>query len=310
MAKIIGFLGATNPDVWDRFFYAFKQTIKQLGPANGQNVFIDDQWAGGDPARYQSITQNFVNSNVDAIVTSGSEPVQVAHTTAPNMPIFFASAGSAPNAGNVIGTVNEQADSNLAKKRFNTLNKLCGNNATIAVLGNFNRSNVKTETDNIFGPHGNDGEAHNNQLNAIQVDIQGQTPAQIEAAINGLNNVALLYVCTDPTTTTNQDTIISAANKKKLKTMFAFRDYVERGGLLSQGPDLTSMFVLAAQNVHAFLGGASLHNLHAAQKHKSSLAGLNHKVVLNTMTEAAVLGAGNQIDPAVRNTAELWPPAL
>ena len=308
MAKVIGFLGATNAKVWSKYVTAFEEVLDQLGPipVGGQKVAVSYKWANGDWTQYGPIAQQFVDDGVDAIVTSGTQCVNEAYKQIQNAKqIFFAAAGGPLSANNTaIGTLNDQAKSAFADQRFFKISQILpqpagGGQPTVAVLGNYSLPNVKAEMDNIFGPNGNDGVAHNNQITVSKVDIAGKTPLEIDAAVAGLN-VDLLYVCTDPMVTTHQDTIIARAKAKQLRTMFAFREYVENGGLISFGADFTGMFTTAAQNVHAYLRGVSLGQIRVAAP-----AALNPKFVLNTLTEAAI---AKPIPQGLKNQCELWPP--
>jgi len=299
MAKTIGFLGATRPGIWRAYFRAFKIRLNQHGPIGGEPVDVIDRWAQGRPARYREIAEEFAQLQVDAIVTSGTEPVIQAVAGAPGMPIVYASAGgpfNPPLPANVIGELNDQKEKNLAKRRFNILNRIFVRGADrpiVAVLGKFSLPNVRAEKDNIFGAT---GVGHEEQFNVIEVDVTD--PAQIPAQIAALPaNVVVLYVCTDPTITTFQVEIIAAANRRDLPTMFAFREYVEHGGLISLGPAFTEMFEKAADNVHAYLRGVSFETLRAR-------AARPEKLVINTVTEAQI---GVVIPQGVRNQAELWP---
>jgi ABC-type uncharacterized transport system substrate-binding protein len=298
MTKTIGFLGASNPLIWSKYVGAFSKKLTSLGQAGGEDVAVSYKWAEGDTTAYTSIAQQFVADGVKAIVTSGTEPVRQALGVVPaTMQIFFASAGEAfQGVPNVTGTWNEQTDRNLANRRFLALRQIFGAGATVAVLGNFAMDNVKKEKGNIDPPN---GVGPGNQLNLVQVDIQGQSSTQIAATINGLNNVAVLYVCTDPLITAEQEVIITTAFNKKLPTMFAFREYVENGGLMSIGPDFSTMFETAATDVHNFLSGVHL------EKIRSHRAALAHTLVINTITQAAI---GLTIpNPPMGPQTQFWP---
>jgi putative ABC transport system substrate-binding protein len=293
MTKTIGFLGATNPLIWSKYVGAFAAKLASLGNTpSGETIAVSYKWAEGNTAAYRSIAQQFVNAGVDAIVTSGTEPVRQALSVVPaTMQIFFASAGERFPNGNVHGTWNEQTDRNLTNRRFLALRQIFGQGATVAVLGNYSMGNVQQEKVNIDPPNGV-GPA--NQLNVVPANIQGQTPSQIAATINALNNVAVLYVCTDPLVTTEQEVIITTAFDKKLPTMFAFREYVENGGLMSIGPDFSAMFVTAATNVHDFLSGRP--------PHRPPIA---HTLVINKITRAHI---GLTIpSPPINAQTQFWP---
>ncbi|MBX9825439.1 MAG: hypothetical protein K2Y27_10635 [Xanthobacteraceae bacterium] len=310
MAKKIGFLGATDPTVWKDYLNAFKAKLSGLGPIGGAPVSVIDMWAYGFSDQYEQLAKVFAYTlKVDVIVTSGTEPVKQAALAVPDKPIVFASAGGPlPALPNIHGSLNEQANPNLANKRFSILKQMLrdgpGPDPKVALLGNFGVANVVTEASNIYG---NNGAGHGNQIDVLpRLDIRD--PGQIEPAINALpNDVKLLYVCTDPMITEYQQVIIDTANAKsiagpagaRLPTMFAFREYVARqgGGLMSMGPNFIEMFENAAVTAHGILSGMPLQRYGVK-------AVTQEKLVINTLTEAAIHVA---IPNPVKQQAELWP---
>jgi hypothetical protein len=89
----IGFLGATTPSIWSAFVAAFEQRLRELDWINGGNIVIDYRWAEGRQDRYARLAQDFVRSNVDIIVTSGTAPAMAAKKATSAIPIVFAAAG-------------------------------------------------------------------------------------------------------------------------------------------------------------------------------------------------------------------------
>ena len=69
---IIGFLGASTPSAWVHWTAAFLQRLRQLGWIEGRTVAIEYRWAEGHSERYADIAAEFVQLNVDVIITVGS----------------------------------------------------------------------------------------------------------------------------------------------------------------------------------------------------------------------------------------------
>ena len=68
---------------------------------------------------------------------------------------------------------------------------------------------------------------------------------------------ATLYVCTGPLVNSNRMLINNLANGARLPTVHGSRPYVEAGGLVSYGPDITDMFRRAAETSTKFCAGQS-----------------------------------------------------
>jgi putative tryptophan/tyrosine transport system substrate-binding protein len=89
---IIGYLGATTPDVAAHRTAALLQRLRELGWIDGQTAKIEIRWAEGRTDRAAEIATEFVRLKVDVIVTSGVPSVLASKQAAPDTPIVFAIA--------------------------------------------------------------------------------------------------------------------------------------------------------------------------------------------------------------------------
>ena len=87
----IGLLGPSTPSTWAPWVAAFVQRLRELGWIDGRNVTIDYRWAENRSERIAEIATEFVNSNVDVIVTGGNA-VSAARQATSTIPIVFALA--------------------------------------------------------------------------------------------------------------------------------------------------------------------------------------------------------------------------
>jgi putative tryptophan/tyrosine transport system substrate-binding protein len=268
----IGLLGATKPSAWNDFLPAFESRLRELGWVDGDNLHIDYRWANGLADHYGKIAKQFVQDEVDVIVTAGTPAVAAAKAATNKIPIVFAAAGDpvrtklvrslAHPGGNVTGLSNGQTD--LAGKRLALLCKAVpglqkprggsrkGGRGlhTLAVVGNGASANVRLEMDAVHK-----GARKLRIGKVIECDIRSE--AQLAPAIKSLQGKAdALYVCTDPFVTHHRIAINMLAAGAGLPTMHAFRHHSEDGGLMSYGPDFCDMFRDAADIVDRILRGA------------------------------------------------------
>ena len=101
-----------------------------------------------------------------------------------------------------------------------------------------------------------------------------------ECALKG--RAEALYVCTDPLVTTNRLGINTLALGVRLPTVSGFREYVEAGGLMSDGPNFPDLFRRAAEYADKILRGTKPADLPVEQPTKFDL-------VIN-LTTAKALG--------------------
>ena len=83
--------------------------------------------------------------------------------------------------------------------------------------------------------------------------------------------VDALTVLPSPIFVNGRRRLVEFATKKRLPTVFSFREYVDAGGPMSYGPDLADMFPRSATYVDTILKGTNPGNLPVAQPTKCEL---------------------------------------
>ncbi len=295
----VGFLGATTPSVWSAFVAAFVERLRELGWIDGRNIAIEYRWAEGRGDRYAEFVAEFIRLKVDVIVTAGTPAVIAAKKVTSVIPIVFAAAGDpigtglvaslARPGGNVTGLSNQQTD--LAGSRLVLLHDVVPRLRRVAIMGNVNSPNVTLEMNEV-------------QVAAAKIGIE-VTKLEIkktEDIVPGIEALAGhvdgLYVCTDPLITTHTARINTMAVSEKLPTMYAFREYVRAGGLMSYGPNFPDLFRRAGDYVDKILRGAKPADLPVEQPVKFDLiVNLTTAKALGlTIPEAFLLRANEVIE--------------
>jgi putative ABC transport system substrate-binding protein len=258
----IGFLGATTHKVWGPFVKAFERGLRDRGWIDGRNVAIEYRWAKGQEDRYAKLAKEFVDSEVDVIVTSGTNAVLAAKKATKSIPIVFAAAGDPVRTklvkslkrpgGNVTGLSNG-ATTHLAGQRLDQLRIAVPDMQRLAIIGNYSNRAIPLEMKRVRK------RARDLGIDVVICDVR--RVSEIAAAIKELKNrspedkVDALFVCSDPFITTHQHIIHTAAAAADLPTMHAFSDYVDAGGFMSFGPDFHAMFASAGGIVDQILRG-------------------------------------------------------
>src|SRR5215471_4829983 len=148
---VIGFLGTVAEGVWAKPVAAFEEQLRERGWIDGRTIKIIYRWGEGRPERFAEIATEFVNSNVDVIVTGGNAVSAVRQATS-TIPIVFALAvdpvGSgfvnslSRPGGNVTGLSLQGPD--LAAKRLELLRELAPGRRRLAILVNVG-SNIRID---------------------------------------------------------------------------------------------------------------------------------------------------------------------
>jgi putative ABC transport system substrate-binding protein len=268
----IGFLGSATSATQGQLVAAFVQHLRELGWIEGRTVAIELRWAEGRTERYAEIAAEFVRLNVDVIVTAGTTPVVAAKQATSIIPIVFATVGDpvgsglvktlAQPGGNVTGL--SPLGTDLAAKRLELLRELLSDLRQVGVLSNADNPSSVADLVEI--------QAASRTLGLAVTPVQIRRPDDIAPAFEALKGRAdALYVLPDPLVNANRLRINILALGARWPTIHAFREYVEAGGLMSYGANLSDLFRRAADFVDKILRGTKAGDIPVEQATKFDL---------------------------------------
>ena len=253
---MIGFLGAGSQWSWGSWTGAFVERLRELGWIEARTVAIEYRWAEGRSEHFTEIAAEFVRLKVDVIVTGGSAGIAVKRATS-TIPIVLAIANDpvgdglvtslARPGGNVTGLSLQAPD--LAGKRLGLLREVFPGVRRLAILGDVSYPAAVLEMREV--------QTTARTLGFEVTNLEVRQAEEITPAFEALTDRAeVLYVCTDALMITNRLRISALALAAALPTIFALREYVEAGGLMSYGPNISDLFRRAAEYVDKILRGA------------------------------------------------------
>ena len=247
--------------------------------------------------RLAEIAAEFVRLKVDVIVTSGTPQVLAAKQATSVIPIVFATAGDpvgtglvtslARPGGNVTGLSNQMLD--LAGKQLELLRELIPNLRRLAIIANVDNPAVVLDI--------GEAQAAARMLGLEVVIPEIRRAEDIAPAFKALEGrVQALYVSPDALVITNRARIHTLAMGMRLPTMYASRDYVEAGGLMSYGPNYPNQFRRAAEYVDKILRGAKPGDIPVEQPTKFELViNLTAAKALGLDVPATVLARADEV---------------
>jgi putative ABC transport system substrate-binding protein len=288
-------MGATTPSAGGQLLAAFVARLRELGWIDGRNVAIEVRWAEGRDERFAEIAAEFVRRKVDVILTHNTPPVLAAKQATSVIPIVFATAGDpvgigvvaslARPGGNVTGLSGEATDT--AGKRLELLREVVPGLRRLAILANVGSAYTTLELSQVWPT------ARLLSLEATVFEIQ--RTEDIALAFEALKGRAdALYVTPDPVTIVNRVRISTLALGARLPTIYAVREPVEAGGLMSYGPNWPHMFRRAADYVDKILRGTKPADIPVEQPTKFDL-------VINLTTAKAL---GLEVPPSLLARAD------
>lgn len=279
---IVGFLGAATEEGWKPWIAAFIQRMNELGWVDGRTLTIEYRWAEGRSTRYAEIAAELVELRVDAIVTAGAAVAALRQATS-TIPIVFAVAND-PIGGGLVASLSRPGgnvtglsvqSSELGSKRLELLRELLPGLQRLAIMANPGYRAAAVEMEEM-------------QSLARTLGIEG-TPLEIRGAEDlapaiekAKDRADAIYVCADSFADANGRHIIDLARSARIPTMHHERYYVDRGALISYGPNHKNMFRRAAEYVDKILHGTKPSDIPVEQATRFEL-------VINTAT-AKILG--------------------
>jgi ABC-type uncharacterized transport system substrate-binding protein len=279
----LGFLGAATPPVGGPWLFALAQRLNELGWSEGRNLQIDARWAEGRNDRAAEIADEFAKADLDLIVTWATGPSLAAKKATSTIPIVFALATDPVGSGLVASLARPSGNAtglsafnlDLVGKRVEFLREIVPDLRRLAVLGNIGVADTAFELKEVTKA------AETLGIDAIAVEIR--LSADVAPALEEVKSQPqALFVVGDPLTFTNRVQINTWALKQRLPTMYAIREFVAAGGLMSYGTNFPSLFRRAAEFSDKILRGANPADIPVEQPTKFDL-------IINLKT-AQVLG--------------------
>jgi putative tryptophan/tyrosine transport system substrate-binding protein len=251
----IGVLGTASASAWGPWTAALAKRLRELGWIEGRTIVIEYRWADGRSERFAEIAAEFVRLKVDVILTSGAAVLAAKQATSV-IPIVFAAANDplgtgavaslARPGGNATGLSAQQSD--LVSKRLELLREVVPGFRQLGIMANVGYPAAVLEMDEVQGT------ARTFGFEVAKLEIR--RPEDIAPAFEALKGPAeVLYVCSDPLVNSNRIRINTLALVARLPTIYAQREYVEAGGLMSYGPNFADLFRRSAELVDKVLRG-------------------------------------------------------
>jgi putative tryptophan/tyrosine transport system substrate-binding protein len=271
----IGLLHSGSPATSQSHSDAFRQGLRDLGYLEGQNIVLEDRWAGGNPERLPALAAELVRLPVDVIVTGGTVGVQAAKHATTTIPIVAGGAGDLVGSGlvaslarpgeNITGLTDISPE--LTGKQVELLKEVVPGISRVAFL-------YAAGTDSqITAHHVQEAQAAAHtlaiQLQPVEVREAQALPSAFAAMTN--QGAEALVTVLSFFTLHHRRQLVELAAQSHLPTMYQGREFIEVGGLLSYGTDRIDQWRRAATYTDKILKGAKPANLPVEQPIKFEL---------------------------------------
>jgi putative ABC transport system substrate-binding protein len=250
--------------------------MRELGYVDGQNITIERTLSEANADRLREAAAEMVKHNVDVIVTlstTAARPAKQATSLIPIVAIGMADpvddelvASLAQPGGNVTGTT--FLGPQLVTKRLQLLSEIVPQHSRVAVLwhphayGNRTMDGMVKEAERAA------------QTLAIQLQfVPANNPEEITGTFSAISRdrADALCVFPSPMLFAEYQRIVGIVAEKRLPTIYAAREGVELGGLMSYGANLADLARQTAPYVDKILKGAKPAELPVQQPTKFEL---------------------------------------
>jgi putative ABC transport system substrate-binding protein len=289
----VGILATANPRVYDNSI----SELRRLGYVDGQNLAVELRSADGKSERLPALAAELVRAGVDVIIAGGTEAsVQAVRQATTTIPVVIVGIDYDPIAqgygaslarpgGNVTGVFFQQRE--LTAKRMELLREAFPRLTRVAILWD------PSATDQFKAA---DSAARSLGLRVQSLEIQNPDGFPNAFATAAKERADAVFVVTTAVFFRERAQLSKLAVERRLPAVYALREYVEAGGLMSYGANLPEMFRRAGGYVDRIFKGAKPGDLPMEQPTKFELV-INAKTatVLRLTIPPSVLVRADQL---------------
>jgi putative ABC transport system substrate-binding protein len=244
----VGMLDTTAATLNAANLDAFKQALRQLGYVEGQNLIVEYRSSDGHIERFPQLATDLIRLNVDIIITRGTPTALAAKEATATIPIVMAAIGEPVETGMVASLARPGGNvtglsafvTELTAKRIEIMREVIPQLSRMALIDNIANRGAPAEWDET-------------KRAAVAFGIQPQLydvrkAEDIERAFSSAiaQRVNALSVGNDSVVITNRIRVVQLAAKHRLPAIYATREFVDAGGLLSYAPHYPDLYRRAA----------------------------------------------------------------
>jgi putative tryptophan/tyrosine transport system substrate-binding protein len=272
---VIGFIGASSPELYAIRLGVFREGLKEAGYIEGQNVTIEYRWARDDVGRLPALAADLVQRRVNVIVAGSGTPGAVAAKAATTtIPIVFAVAVDPIKVGlveslnrpggNLTGVTNLNVE--IGPKRLEVLHALLPTASDFAVL-------IDPTGPALAEPFVREVETAARSLGLRLHVLHASTERDFDSVFARVGQLKAAALIIGPSTSFvgRSEQLATLATRYKVPAIYQYRPFTAAGGLMSYGSDETEYYHLVGIFTGRILKGEKPAQLPVEQSTKVEL---------------------------------------
>jgi len=254
----VGFIGASSSSAGSHYLEAFRRGLRELGYIEGKNITIEVRWAEGSAERFPHLIAEMIGLKVDVLVVSAAAGALAAKKSGITTPVVFAAVTDpigfgiidslAQPGGNITGVALAVGEG-FSGKWVELLKEAVPKVARIAVL----RNPVHLLSEVFLKEMQAAGRAHRVKLDFFEA----RDPTQLDSTLSKMEKerAMALIVTPDPLFGSRRARIVDFVTRRRMPSMFFYKEFVDDGGLMAYGPSWADSYHRAATYVDKILKG-------------------------------------------------------
>jgi putative ABC transport system substrate-binding protein len=269
---VIGFLRSTSLAVSTPMVTGFRQGLATAGFTEGHNVAIEYRYADNQPERLPGLVAELIRLPV-AVIVANNIAALAAKAATTTVPIVFAT-GSDPTVDGLVTSLNRPGGNLtgvsfvsglLGAKRLEMLRQLVPAAATIGMLVGTDTLEARIERRDVELA----AQALGQQLIIAPFTSAGELDGAFTSIVQ--RGAKALLVGTGPLPTSNRERVVALAARHAIPAIYALREFVEAGGLMSYGASIGEAYRQAGIYAGRVLKGEKPADLPVMQSTKFAL---------------------------------------
>jgi ABC-type uncharacterized transport system substrate-binding protein len=255
---------------------AFYQGLREHGYTDGQNVTVEVRAANSKLERFPALANELVGLNLDVIVASNSVAGHAVQQATATIPIIIPVMGDPVGDGLVASLARPGGNTTgltflgpqLVPKRLALLKEALPTILKVAALWHPGAYGTRTMKDMM-----NEAKGAAQSLGLQLRLIGAREPNEFDRAFSAIadEKADALMIFPSPMLFAERKRIVDSAAKLRLPLIAMGKEFVQLGGLMSYGSDITDFFRLSGEYVDKILKGAAPADLPVEQPTKFEL---------------------------------------